>query len=372
MRSVSLSSPSALPVTVNYSTANGTAIAGGDYAAVSGTVTFDPGVTSRTILVPTIDDAVADSPESFFVNLSNGAGGVITDAQGVATIQDDDAFIPQGDSVLSASRQDRLDESIVDEFSLLLSAGQTVSLVASADEPALQLRLSLSNPGEEVVAQVEAASPGDSVRLQTVPVDNDGVYLIQVEDLLAGSGDYTLKLWINAAVEEEPITGVTNDTLATAQDVNAVFDSLIEQNPVEQAIVVGTGQASQQDVDFFASVDVPLAVGAAQVTSTLAVPEGPVIADLNVRLDVQHTFLEDLEIFLVSPQGTQIPLFRSLFGALNEHLEVTFDDQANVAIDEASSPFDGSTEYQPEGSLADFNGENAAGNWTLLVNDTFP
>lgn len=62
---VTISTPSGLPVTVDYSTANNTALAGSDYTSTSsGTVTFAPGVTTRTILVPTIDDAVEDLPRA--------------------------------------------------------------------------------------------------------------------------------------------------------------------------------------------------------------------------------------------------------------------------------------------------------------------
>ena len=88
---VTLSTPHAEPVTVDFSTANGTATDGADYTAVSGTLVFDPGVTQRTILVPTLDDTEAESDETFFVDLSNANGGVIQDAQGEATILDDDA-----------------------------------------------------------------------------------------------------------------------------------------------------------------------------------------------------------------------------------------------------------------------------------------
>ena len=89
---VSLSAPSALPVTVDYNMADGTAtVIDGDYNAFNGTITFAPGETTKTIVVSTIDDAVEEPDESFFVNLSAATGAVIQDAQGEATITDDDA-----------------------------------------------------------------------------------------------------------------------------------------------------------------------------------------------------------------------------------------------------------------------------------------
>ena len=88
---VSVSTASALPLTVNYSTADGTALAGGDYTATSGTVTFAPGITSKTLRVPTVNDAIAEPTETFTLNLSNATGGSITRGQGVATIYDDDS-----------------------------------------------------------------------------------------------------------------------------------------------------------------------------------------------------------------------------------------------------------------------------------------
>ena len=88
---VSLSSASAAPVTVNYTTANGTALAGSDFVAASGSLTFAPGETTKTVLVPTVNDAVAEATETFTLNLSNATGGSITRGQGVATIYDDDS-----------------------------------------------------------------------------------------------------------------------------------------------------------------------------------------------------------------------------------------------------------------------------------------
>ena len=98
--SVTLSPPSNLPVTVDYNTAENTALAGSDYTSSSGTVTFAPGVTTRTIRVPTIDDAVEESTENFFVDLSAATGALIQDNQGEVTIVDDDAGRLPGDANL--------------------------------------------------------------------------------------------------------------------------------------------------------------------------------------------------------------------------------------------------------------------------------
>jgi hypothetical protein len=75
-------------VTVNYSTADGTATQPGDYTTTSGTVTFSPGQTVQTVSVPVNADADnAEVNETFYVNLSGATGGAtIADAQGVGTI----------------------------------------------------------------------------------------------------------------------------------------------------------------------------------------------------------------------------------------------------------------------------------------------
>ena len=68
---------SSSPVTVRYRTADGTATAGSDYTATSGTVAFAAGETSKTVNVRILDDSVEDSGETFFVELSNPSGATI-------------------------------------------------------------------------------------------------------------------------------------------------------------------------------------------------------------------------------------------------------------------------------------------------------
>jgi hypothetical protein len=88
---VTLSAASGQTVTVNYGTANNSATAGSDYTATSGTLTFAPGVTTQTITVAITNDTLTEASETFFVNLSGATNATIADAQGQATIIDNDA-----------------------------------------------------------------------------------------------------------------------------------------------------------------------------------------------------------------------------------------------------------------------------------------
>jgi DNA-binding beta-propeller fold protein YncE len=88
---VTNTTPSTLPLTVRYATADGTAIVGSDYTATSGTLTFAPGVTTETIRVPILDDSAVESSETFAVILSNPVAATLADDIGVATILDNDS-----------------------------------------------------------------------------------------------------------------------------------------------------------------------------------------------------------------------------------------------------------------------------------------
>jgi large repetitive protein len=78
-------------VTVNYATANGTATtANNDYVATSGTLSFTPSASSRTVTVVINGDSVNEQSETFVVNLSGAVNAIIGDAQGIGTIVNDD------------------------------------------------------------------------------------------------------------------------------------------------------------------------------------------------------------------------------------------------------------------------------------------
>ncbi len=93
---VKLSQASTSTVTLNYATSDGSATAGQDYKANSGTVTFTPGVVEQVIKVNVLGDASVEPNETFTVTLSNPAGATIADASALGTILNDDSSTPGG------------------------------------------------------------------------------------------------------------------------------------------------------------------------------------------------------------------------------------------------------------------------------------
>jgi hypothetical protein len=89
---VTLSPASGNLVTVNYSTNDGTAIAGSDYIATSGTLIFNAGQVIKTITVQVIGDYIKEPNETFTVRLTEAVNAAILVDTGIGTIIDDDLF----------------------------------------------------------------------------------------------------------------------------------------------------------------------------------------------------------------------------------------------------------------------------------------
>ena len=91
---VRLSGAASAPVTVAYATADGSARAGSDYLASSGSLSFPAGTISRTLSIAVTGDTVIEPNETLLVNLSNPVGATLGDAQAQGTIVTDDASTP--------------------------------------------------------------------------------------------------------------------------------------------------------------------------------------------------------------------------------------------------------------------------------------
>ena len=82
-----LSHASSRTVTVDYATSDGTAVAGSDYTAASGTLTFNAGDTSQTVQVTVLTDSEDESQETLTLTLSNPSQATLDDATGTGTIE---------------------------------------------------------------------------------------------------------------------------------------------------------------------------------------------------------------------------------------------------------------------------------------------
>jgi Ca2+-binding RTX toxin-like protein len=95
-------------VSVNYATADGTATAPGDYTQTSGTLSFAPLETTKTVTVQAKGDVQVEPDETFFVNLSSPANATIADNQGKGTVQDDDLSASQPCTIHGTSASDSI------------------------------------------------------------------------------------------------------------------------------------------------------------------------------------------------------------------------------------------------------------------------
>lgn len=122
-----------------------------------------------------------------------------------------------------------------------------------------------------------------------------------------------------------------------------------------------------------ASTNVPLVIpdtDPGTIVSTLTL--GPTsisgkITDINITLDIPHTFDDDLDVFLEHPDGTIVELFTDVGGSDDNFTGTTLDDEAGTDITSGSAPFSGT--FRPEGNLSDFDGKDPRGTWKLHVTD---
>ncbi|MDH3404126.1 MAG: proprotein convertase P-domain-containing protein [Acidobacteriota bacterium] len=100
--------------------------------------------------------------------------------------------------------------------------------------------------------------------------------------------------------------------------------------------------------------------------STIVMSETFELTDLNVSVDITHTFLGDLELRLTSPQTAVTLIWDDPCGGEND-MSVEIDDEAPPVV--CAEPLIGTFSNVP-GALAAFDGDTATGNWTLTVTDT--
>jgi len=135
----SLSAKSSETVTVTFATEDATATAGSDYVAASGTITFDPGVTTRPLSIMVDSDTLVESDETFTVRLLSATNATLSDSAsaGRGTIRNDDEAPPPQISINDVRVIEGNDGTVQAVFTVTLSAAspRTVTVVYSTADP---------------------------------------------------------------------------------------------------------------------------------------------------------------------------------------------------------------------------------------------
>ncbi|MBJ94094.1 MAG: hypothetical protein CMP23_06390 [Rickettsiales bacterium] len=186
-------------------------------------------------------------------------------------------------------------------------------------------------------------------------LDDDGDSAVDCADsdcasaapcVAAGDGD-----------DDDSVAGDDDDSVAGDDDDSVAGDDDDSVAGVD-AVVAGTGLP--------ASVPPAGNTGTTVVASEVA-PAG-LITDLDVAIDITHSYMSDLRGVLTSPSGTSVLLFEGLTTCCQNMSNTLFDDEAPAPISSGSPPYTGS--FQPLESLSVFDGEDSAGVWTLSVTDS--
>jgi hypothetical protein len=254
---VQLGPATTAPLTMSYHTQDGTAHAGVDYVAVSGTLTFAPGTTEATLQVPVIPDQLVEATESFSMLLGGSMGALLIDGLGRGRIVDDDT-LPVVD---------------IGDCAVIEGHDSTTGCVLEA---------SLSKPYPEPVSVAYATADGTA----TAGAD----YVSQSGVLTFAPGTVSLPVSVS----------VLGDPRVEPDELFAVLLS----NPANATLGDATGDATIVDDDGLTAGDRELSHGAT-ITADLAAGPGP-SSDLDDYRLLQAPFAS-YEVILDAVSGDATP-----------------------------------------------------------------
>lgn len=197
------------------------------------------------------------------------------------------------------------------------------------------------------------------VRVAAGDIDDSGI-LMEVLTAPGPGGGQDVKSW-----DDSPDAGF-----------EVSYDTPISQQPADPILANGSFVAfGKQRTATFARPGFPQAIPeAATLTSSFFVPAGAgVVRDLDIDLNIYHTFNGDLDVTLTHvPSGKSIVLFTDI-GGTDEGMLIRLNDEAATDIGMGDNPTDGplNGSFNPEGAalLSIFDGIDASGEWQLIVTD---
>ena len=212
-----------------------------------------------------------------------------------------------------------------DTFTLSVDPGQTISVVVKPTDAALQPSVQLFDPGNGLIGSSLAAAVGMNAFISATPTGNaTGTYTIVVSGQGATTGSYTLQVTLNADLEHETfLSGVENNSLATAQSLDSAFTELPSPgSTAERAAVLGYIDPGPP----YSATSVPFAFENINASGTI--------------INFSNTDNDSQSI----PIGFAFNLFgvnyNSVFVSTNGLLSFGSPDASSVNTDLTSSPFE--------------------------------
>jgi Ricin-type beta-trefoil lectin domain-like/Calx-beta domain/Secretion system C-terminal sorting domain len=336
------SAVSASPITVTYTTTNGTAMVGMDYTTTTATATIPAGQLCATVTFPIVDNNTNEPTEFFNVTLSGPNGATIGDGAGTVTITDNDAVGPVGGDC------------------------STITITPANGSVAIG---GLSNPGGITVIQAYDANWNQkfneyyTVTPASVSIPNlaGGNYFVKVQ--------YLTNAWVEICKKEVVVTvggGASVPTLS-------ISDITVNENAGTASLQICASAVSTSPITVTYSTVAASAVAATDYTAKTAVATIPagqtcVTVTFNITDDGVQEALEVFHVYLSNPNGATI-------GDLEGLVTIIDNDSAPVGGDCATA-----TIVAGNGSIAVGNLSNPGGitiiqaydaNWNQVFNQYY-
>jgi hypothetical protein len=310
---VTLSKPSKDPVSVSYTTSDGTATGSADYTPVTGVLTFAPGETSKTITVPVLNDTVYEGAETFKLTLSNPVNAGLPTPETVGTILDDgngtggtDDDRPRVSTVTSPVTQ----EGQPLDFTVKLTSTATTPTVLDVTP-----RSSTGTVGTDT-GPMEVSFDGGKTFTPvtdgkvTVPPGTDTL-IIRVPTVLdpTPEGNETIELDVKAPANPAPIYGT--GTIEDAPLVSIAGPAAVDEAIGNAAYTVSLNHASTVPVTVTVKTVNGVALAGSDYTAVdqvLTFAPGEISKTVLVPI-VNDTLMEGKEAFTVqlsTPSGVAI------------------------------------------------------------------
>jgi len=210
-----------------------------------------------------------------------------------------------------------------------------------------------------------ACSPANAASVRFCSTLGETYHILVTNDT-TGTGQFELSVTDGGPIGCQPTGGCCVAGACSIQTGAACLDAggsyLGDSTNCDGAGLVTTYVSNP-----FLSIPDNQCIASGFVTDTIVVPDNVAIADINVRVQLTHTFLGDLRIRLTNG-ATTVSVWERACGS-NDNMDVTFDDEGAVVI--CATPTIGT--YVPSGTgagmLSAFDGQMSAGNWTLEICD---